>query len=179
MATMRQKKVIEKLVENGGKSVSKAMRDAGYSAATAKSPQKVTRSKSWKELMQEYFPDDVVAAAEAKQLNAARVDHYVFPLAMSDEEITAIVLSYPNTRMIRISVGQTAKRAYFWAPDNNAVAKSIDRIYKLKGSYSAEKITIESPFEKMSEEELDQRLAELEQVKNRYSAAKSKKKGKK
>lgn len=43
--TIKQTKAIAKLVENGG-NVSKAMREAGYSEAMAKNPQKLMRSKA-------------------------------------------------------------------------------------------------------------------------------------
>lgn len=46
VATMKQRKAIVKLVENGG-NVSKAMRDSGYSAETAKTPSKLTNSKGF------------------------------------------------------------------------------------------------------------------------------------
>ena len=53
MATSKQKKAVDKLVENGG-NVSKAMEAAGYSKATAKTPQKLTESKGFMELLDEY-----------------------------------------------------------------------------------------------------------------------------
>lgn len=53
MATQKQKKAVDKLVENGG-NVSRAMKDAGYSDATAKTPQKLTESKGFMELLDEY-----------------------------------------------------------------------------------------------------------------------------
>lgn len=43
MATIKQKKALVNLVENGG-NVSKAMLDAGYSPNTAKTPSKLTES---------------------------------------------------------------------------------------------------------------------------------------
>lgn len=48
MATLKQKKVIDKMIENGG-NVSDAMREVGYSPKTAHNPQKVTDSKGFKE----------------------------------------------------------------------------------------------------------------------------------
>lgn len=50
MPTMKQKKAIVNLVENGG-NISKAMRDAGYSKNTASTPQKLTESEGGKELL--------------------------------------------------------------------------------------------------------------------------------
>jgi len=54
MATERQKKAVKNLVENGG-IVSKAMRDAWYTDATAKTPQKLTESVWFKEALDEYW----------------------------------------------------------------------------------------------------------------------------
>ncbi len=56
MPTKKQLKAIDNLVENGG-NVSKAMRDAGYSEMTAKTPQKLTESKAFNELMAEAITD--------------------------------------------------------------------------------------------------------------------------
>lgn len=53
MATEKQIKAISNMVENGG-IASRAMVDAGYSEATAKTPQKLTESKGFKELCEEY-----------------------------------------------------------------------------------------------------------------------------
>lgn len=53
MATERQKLAVEKMVENGG-IASRAMRDVGYSEQTAKSPNKLTESKGFKEICEQY-----------------------------------------------------------------------------------------------------------------------------
>lgn len=56
MATEKQKRALDILAENGG-NVSKAMEEAGYSPATAKTPQKLTTSKGWLELLDKSIPD--------------------------------------------------------------------------------------------------------------------------
>jgi hypothetical protein len=53
MATEKQKKALDAMVENGG-IVSKAMIKAGYSKGTAKTPQKLTESDGFKELCEQY-----------------------------------------------------------------------------------------------------------------------------
>lgn len=50
--TLKQKRAVDNMVVNGG-NVSKAMRDAGYSLETAKSPSKLTDSKAFEELIEE------------------------------------------------------------------------------------------------------------------------------
>ena len=52
MPTIKQEKALEKMVENGG-NASQAMRDVGYSENTAKTPQKLTESKGFKELCED------------------------------------------------------------------------------------------------------------------------------
>lgn len=58
MATLKQKRVAKNLLENRGKSVSQAMVEEGYSEATAKNPKHLTESKGWKELMDQYIPEE-------------------------------------------------------------------------------------------------------------------------
>jgi hypothetical protein len=60
--TIKQKIATKKMVENGG-NVSKAMRDAGYSFNTAKNPKKLTDSKGWHSLIDEYLPEDLLLEA--------------------------------------------------------------------------------------------------------------------
>ena len=62
MATERQKIAIDKVIENRG-NVSKAMKEAGYTAASAKNPSNLTDSKAWAELMDIYLPDDMLLRA--------------------------------------------------------------------------------------------------------------------
>lgn len=62
MATMKQRLAVKRMVENGG-NVSRSMVEAGYSVATAKTPDKLTESKGYQELLNEYLPDDLILGA--------------------------------------------------------------------------------------------------------------------
>lgn len=63
MATIKQKKAIRKLVENGG-NASKAMRDAGYSKKTAINPSKLTESKGYLEILDQYgLTDELIISS--------------------------------------------------------------------------------------------------------------------
>lgn len=46
------------------------MRDAGYSPATAKNPDKLTESPAWEQLLEEYFPDDKILRVLDEGLDA-------------------------------------------------------------------------------------------------------------
>ena len=63
MATIKQRKALAKMVENGG-IASRAMIDVGYSPATASDPSKLTRSKGFLELCEEVgLTDDFLTRA--------------------------------------------------------------------------------------------------------------------
>lgn len=72
MATIRQRKAIDKVIENRGASVSGAMREAGYDDTTAKNPKNLTDSKAWAELMEEYLPDNLILQALADDIRDKR-----------------------------------------------------------------------------------------------------------
>lgn len=66
MATFKQQLAFRKLSENISKSGKKplnlgsALRAAGYSESVCRSPQRVTETKGWTELLEQYFPDNLV-----------------------------------------------------------------------------------------------------------------------
>lgn len=75
MATTKQKMALTKLSENVRKSGKKpgnlgaALKAAGYSESVCKSPQRVTKSKGWTELLDEYFPGYLVLERHRKLLD--------------------------------------------------------------------------------------------------------------
>lgn len=71
MATIKQKTAIKKVLEFNG-NVSKAMKAAGYPATTASNPQQLTRSKAWKELVEEKLDDDLLLQKHKEALEATK-----------------------------------------------------------------------------------------------------------
>lgn len=69
MATLKQRKAVEALVESGG-IIGKAMVKGGYSENTAKTPQKLTESDGWKELMGKYLDDKKLVKVHEAGLEA-------------------------------------------------------------------------------------------------------------
>jgi len=163
--TIKQKKAIKNVVENGG-NVSKAMRDAGYSPATAKNPSKLTDTAAWAELMETYLPDVDLAAKHKSLLNATQICHLTFITGprnekerevyiqdarnkadkkgieyedvdlLSDDDIKQM-FNEVNCKVQRIVHSENARHVYYWALDNATVHKSIDLAYKLKGRMTA------------------------------------------
>jgi len=63
MATLKQKLALKKLSENVGMPIGKAMKEAGYTEATSKTPKRLTATKGWAELLEEYLPDKKIIKA--------------------------------------------------------------------------------------------------------------------
>lgn len=59
MPTIKQRKAAIEVGVNGG-NISKAMRTAGYSENASKRTDKLTQTRGWAELMEEYLPDDLI-----------------------------------------------------------------------------------------------------------------------
>lgn len=124
---MRQRKAAKKFVEKRGKSLSKVMREVGYSKNTAKNPQNLTKSKSWDELMEEFLPQSLVAKTHSELMTA--------------EETIFI----PHKGKILVK-----KR-----PDFTARKNGTDMAYKLRGQYAPDKMELSKrKFQDKSNEEL-------------------------
>ena len=169
--------VLDKMMENGGSkkglAVSKAMLEVGFSPAYSKNPQKFTRTKTFKELMDEYLPDELIAEKHNELLNAAEIQHYLFPKieekiytskkgkakisrsTLTNAEIREIVQSVPGCRLIYVKRDSIGAWAYFQSPDSKSRKDAVDMAYKLRGNYSPDKIELtKRKYQHLSDEEL-------------------------
>ena len=112
MPTYKQKLVASKLVENGGY-VGKAMVAAGYSSKTAKTPQKLTESKGWQELMKEYVSEVDVLKTHSLLLKAEKGSSYMFPKSEDDNVIKEIIESKSVFKLLYV---RKTKTHYLCAP---------------------------------------------------------------
>lgn len=69
----RIKKVFKEKLENIGKPLGKIMRENGYKDNTADNPQRITETKSWEMLLEEYLPDDLLTKVAKEGLEATQV----------------------------------------------------------------------------------------------------------
>lgn len=118
MATLKQKKAFKKTLENIGSKVAKTqgdiLRESGYSDNVADTPQIVTNSKGWKELVEEYLPDDLLVKVHQEGLEATK----------------KIFKNNNETGQIE-QVGNE--------PDYAIRHKYLDTAYKVKGSFAPDK----------------------------------------
>lgn len=139
------KKLSEVIRKSKGKkkiTMGKLMREVGFSASFSEHPKKLFKSKNFKELLNHYLPDHKIAEVHAGVLEASKLDHMVFPLAMDDKKIKNVIESVSGCKVRRIEHGEQANHAYFWAPDNHARLKAIAEAYKIKNKYDPEEIVL-------------------------------------
>ena len=138
MPTIKQERAFDKVVENGG-NVSSAMREVGYSEATANTPQKLTESKGWKELMETYLSDDKLAQKHDELLNSGGIEKLRFAVTDDNETIKETVHAVAGCEVLYIRQGKDEKMAYVKVSDNQTQRAALDMAYKLKGSYAPDK----------------------------------------
>lgn len=136
MASNKQQMAIQLYMENRGMSVGEAMRQAGYSEASAKNPKNLTSSAAWQEMMDKYLPDIELVAVHREQLASKKLDSEVFPLGLDELVIKSLLEEVGCTIRHReiVPEGKNAGiHVWFWAPDQAARSRALDLAYKLKG----------------------------------------------
>ena len=135
--TIKQKLAFAKLAENGG-NISKTMKEVGYSAQTAKTPGKLTKSIGWQQLMEKYLPDKMLAEKHRALLNKQEV----------------IVKNNNTTKEIDvIKTGEI---------DPYSVKNGLDLAYKLKGRFAPEQIELtKRKYQGLSNRELAEVISKM------------------
>jgi|TARA_Y100000310_G_C20701923_1_gene830801 hypothetical protein len=106
MATEKQKKAVERIVENHG-NVSKSMREAGYTDASAKNPKNLTESDGYKEITQNVVERMIIERDRALGMMAEKIaDAKYRDMSDSTDKLTKNIqlLTGGDTDRGRISV---------------------------------------------------------------------------
>ena len=120
--TLKQRSAFVNMVENGG-NTSQGMRDAGYSDSMVKNPHKLTRTKVWKQLKDEYFSEDLLAQVHQRGLNAKKT-----------------VLKWKEVEEVQEdgSIKMVNKRVPVEVDDLVVQHRYLDTAYKVRGMYPKE-----------------------------------------
>ena len=172
---IRRKKVIKAIVDGRGNSVSAAMREAGYSNAYAHNPQTFLNTKPTQDLLEQYFPDDLLFAKTRELMDASEIEQFVFPQAkdkkkkpLTNDEIKYIVEAIAGCTLIYIRDSEfpPGRIAFFRAPAHKARKDGIEIAAKLKGSFKADGMNPndKNPLSQMSDTELAAAIKEAKDV---------------
>ena len=134
MATTRAKIA----VKNIGKyrTDQELLESANYKPSYAKSGL-IKTTKGWQELMEKHLPNRLLAKEHKDLLAQKKIDYFVFPKRMDDEEIYGHVEAAGLT-LIVTRESDKGKMAFYSIPDAQAKQKALDMAYKLKGLYVKE-----------------------------------------
>lgn len=114
MATIKQRKAFAEVGVNGG-NISKAMAVAGYGKSVRKRTDKLTSTKGWKELMDQFLPDTLLAKRHQQMLN--------------------------KTEKVIVSGGaKEGSHIEDTGQPHSDVNSALDKAYKLKRKYESEGI---------------------------------------
>ena len=102
----RHKQVLKEMVENGGK-LPDAMRKQKYKENYINNPQKIKRTDSWKELVEEYLPDKLIAEKHKALLNK-KIDGQI------------------DTNAVKSGVDMAYKVKGHYAPEKHKVEQEIE-----------------------------------------------------
>lgn len=136
MATIKQQKAFTILSENirNPKPIplGQIMLKAGYSIEVSKKPALVTKSKGFQELLEENMPDDLLQQVHLEILKTKKIEHMVFPLSITDEDITELINSVGGT-VRKFQHSETATHVWFWAADGKIRLDAVKLAYQVKG----------------------------------------------
>lgn len=145
----------KKLLENTGKgktiSLSKAMREVGYSEGYAKNPQDLKKTRSWDTLMKEVLNDEFLMQQHLELFNAKEVQRFIFPTRLKDPEIIDMVKE-AGFKVITIRPSPLGKMAFYSIPNARAKKDALDFAYKLKNKYAPEEYNLK--FKGFTKEQL-------------------------
>lgn len=169
--TLRQKKVIELIVENPWRTKGEILKEAGYSHATQIKPHEVFESKA----IQDFFTADGTWLQNLKQkhnqlLNSAEMRRYTMPIQMEDEEIKNFFENeYAWCKVIRI-IAEDDKKAYrpekiviVRIPNEKTQLAALDMAYKIIGLYKDPSAWTPPPTPSQTDEKT-QRISRAEQI---------------
>lgn len=165
MATQKQLKVVQLLSENVGISVGEAMRLAGYSESTSKSPQRLTNCRGWKDAVEDLIPDMDLLETHRELLSAESVDTMYFPKGMSDSEIEMVITSCKGQKLISIINTSKKRKVLFTRPDNPVKVSALNMAFRLRGLFSTKKCqhcsSEKSEYSDLTMSELEEAIANV------------------
>lgn len=131
---------------NGTQSVKKAYKNKHKTdnAAAVKAhellrnPKIIDAIDTVKKTLADQIPDSLLVYNNLALFEQKRLDYFVFPKTMEDEEIIAHV-NANGIEVITVRMSDKGKMAFYSMPDAQAIAKGLDFGYKLKGSYAPDK----------------------------------------
>lgn len=132
----RHIRVAKKISENV--SLKDALLSEGYSESVAESPQRVTETKGFKQILSKYLSDEKIAKGMGELAGQIKLDYFMFPKDMEDGEIIEHMDSV-GIKCVNVRQSDKGKMAFYAIPDGLLRARIYDMGLKINGGYAPEK----------------------------------------
>jgi len=148
---IRYKKIAKDIID--GCPAKEAIVKAGYSEKTAHAPIKITKRKTFQEMLDEAMPREFVLDQHKRLYSEHRNLKQIRLETLDDREIEKAVAGYENVSVIKkTDKGYTL--LIINEVDPEARKEAIKLSYRLRGDFSPTKIEVKREFEDMSDDEL-------------------------
>jgi hypothetical protein len=148
---MRYKRIAKAVVE--GSPLKKVIKEQGYSDTIAESPTKLTKKKSFQELLNEIMPEEFVLDQHKRLYSEHRDIKQIRLESLEDEDIKQACDGYEN-----VSVVKKTEEGYTLLiinqVDRQARKDAVELAHRLRGSFSPTKIEIKREYEDIPDEQL-------------------------
>jgi len=142
--SFRAKRAVDIMVVKGG-SKAKALREAGFSEAIAKTPAKVLENPLVRDYIDERLNKDIVSSWHGKLLKAGSFKKEYFDVDVPDDVIKKIISNaggeVQDIKIVTLKSDENEqrKRVYWTRINHDAVARGVDMAWKLHGAYAENK----------------------------------------
>ena len=166
MAREKQKKVLKEVSK--GKSLRQATKDAGYSQSYADTG-RIKESKTWKELVAKYLPEDKIAKRHEELLDSVFPSKVSFDMPITNKVIRLSVEKsggeLVDIQNIKVKGKIVTKIAHCLYPDKKMRKAAVDMAYKVRGSYAPEKVEMLGGGDAETLESINDQLEEIKDTK--------------
>lgn len=152
---LKHKKILEKIGK--GKTLTQAAQEVGYAETTATSGA-ITKTKSWKQMLDHYLPESKLLAVHDQQLNSYKLQSMLFQKQIDDEVIYELIESI-NSVLKKIVEIPTGKVVFYITADNQSRNKALEMGLKLHKKLT-DKVEVKdtTPYTGLTDQELAERI---------------------
>lgn len=158
---LKHAKVLKAMSDNvrkGGKaSLKEAAKAEGYSESYADTG-RMTKTKSWKQMLDHYLPEDKLLKVHEQQMNSWKLQSMLFQKQVPDEDIFELMETV-NCVVKKVVEIPTGKLVFYITPDNQSRNKALEMGLKLHKRLT-DKVEIRdtTPYSGLSDAELAEKI---------------------
>lgn len=155
---IKHKRVLKYMTENDC-SMKEALRACGYSKSVQNRPAQVTKTKTWKQMLNEYLPESKLLDVHEKQLNSWKLQSMLFQKQVPDDDIFEL-MEQVNCVVKKVVEIPTGKLVFYITPDNQSRNKALEMGLKLHKKLT-DKVEVRdtTPYAQLTDQELAERIS--------------------